>query len=197
MNGELFQFNTHEKWANELIQGNDVEFIFVDNVSAAYDLNDENSNAEVTKKVIKPLLKMAYKGNCAFLFAHHYGKKTADSEHAGVHAGRGASALQALSKTVINLFGDVSKGEPVEVECAKRKSDGGQNYREVFRLEPDRWFHHTTIAPPPKKQSAYQAVRAYRADVPLSDDGVDGRDHRKIRKRLYRDLDQESRQRAA
>jgi len=162
MGGELFQFNTHEKWANSLIQQNGVEFIFVDNVSAAYDLNDENSNAEVTKKVIKPLLKMASKGDCAFLFAHHYGKgKQTEIEAAGVHAGRGASALQALSRTVINMFGDVSKGEPVTVECAKRKTDGGQNYREVFALKDDRWFHHTTIVPPPPKKTAYQVLRAF------------------------------------
>src|SRR5205085_4509475 len=120
MDGELFQFNTHEKWANALIQQNQVEFIIVDNVSAAYDLNDENSNAEATKKVIKPLLKMAYKGNCAFLFAHHYGKAKTELDHAGVHAGHGASTLQALSRTVINMFGKVSKGQPLTVERAIR-----------------------------------------------------------------------------
>lgn len=161
MGGELFQFNRHEGWANALILQNNVEFIIVDNVSAAYDINDENSNAEVTKKVIKPLLKMAYKGDCAFLFAHHYGKAKNELEHAGVHAGRGASALQSLSRTVINMFGDVSKGEPVTVECAKRKTDGGQNYRETFRLEDDRWFHHTVIVAPPKRQTTYVAVRQF------------------------------------
>lgn len=161
MDGELFQFNRHETWANALILQNKVEFIIVDNVSAAYDINDENSNAEVTKKIIKPLLKMAYKGNCAFLFAHHYGKAKTELEHAGVHAGRGASALQSLSRTVINMFGDVSKGEPVNIECAKRKTDGGQNYSETFRLEPDRWFHHTTIVAPPVKQTAYKTIRKF------------------------------------
>ena len=165
MDGELFQFNRHETWANALILQNNVEFIIVDNVSAAYDINDENSNAEVTKKIIKPLLKMAYKGNCAFLFAHHYGKSKNELETAGVHAGRGASALQSLSRTVINMFGDVSKGEPVNIECAKRKTDGGQNYSETFRLDADRWFHHTTIVPPPKKQSAYRTIRKYMESI--------------------------------
>jgi hypothetical protein len=169
MDGELFQFNRHEAWANSLIVQNNIEFIIVDNVSAAYDINDENSNAEVTKKIIKPLLKMAYKGNCAFLFAHHYGKGKTELEHAGVHAGRGASALQALSRTVINMFGDVSKGEPVNVECAKRKTDGGQNYSETFRLEADRWFHHTTIVPPPKKQTAYKTIRRFMENVAYPD----------------------------
>lgn len=168
MGGELFQFNTHEKWANELIEKNGVEFIIVDNVSAAYDLNDENSNAEVTKKVIKPLLKMAYTGNCAFLFAHHYGKKKNELEHAGVHAGRGASALQALSRTVINMFGDVSKGEPVTVECAKRKTDGGQNYTRVFKLEADRWFHLTHYVQA-AKETAYKKIRRHMQSVQYPD----------------------------
>lgn len=167
--GELFQFNTHESLANEIITQNKVEFVLVDNVSAAYDLNDENSNAEVTRKVIKPLLKMAYKGDCAFLFAHHYGKAKNELESAGVHAGRGASALQSLSRTVINMFGDVSKGELVTVECAKRKTHGGQNYQEVFRLEDDRWFHHTTIVPPPKKQTAYQTIRKFMETIVYPD----------------------------
>lgn len=170
MNGELFQFNTNEKWALELIRENSVQFVVVDNVSAAYDLNDENSNAEVTRKVIKPLLKMAYRCDCAFLFAHHYGKaKTNEIEQAGVHAGRGASALQALSRTVINMKGDVSKAELVTVECAKRKTDGGQNYREVFELREDRWFHHTTIAATPVKKTAYQVLRTYLADIQFPD----------------------------
>lgn len=78
---------------------------------------------------------------------------------------RGASAPQSLSRTVINMFGDVSKGEVVNVECAKRKTDGGQNYRETFKLEPDRWFHHTLIVAPPKKRTAYQAIRSFMESV--------------------------------
>lgn len=169
MDGDLFQFNTNEKWAETLIARNAVEFVFVDNVSAAYDLNDENSNAEVKRKIIKPLTRMALKNNCAFVFAHHYGKGKNELESAGVHAGRGASNLQGLSRTVINMFGDVSKGEPVTIECAKRKTDGGQNYREVFKLEADRWFHHTTIVPPPKKKTAYQSIREHFENVLFPD----------------------------
>lgn len=160
-NGELFQFNTGEDWVNFLLTQNGIEFVIVDNISAAYDLNDENSNAEINRKVIKPLLKMAYKGNCAFLFAHHYGKGKTELEQAGVHAGRGASNLQSLSQTVINMFGNVSKGEPITFECAKRKTDGGQNYREVLELREDRWFHHTTIAPPPKQRSCADTLNEY------------------------------------
>lgn len=163
--GDLFQFNRHEAWANELITRNGVEFVIVDNVSAAYDINDENSNAEVTRKIIKPLLKMAYKGDCAFLFAHHYGKTKIEQDNAGVHAGRGASALQALSRTVINMFGNVSEGETITVACAKRKTDGGQNYSISLKLEDDRWFHHATKVPAPQKLSAYKTIRTYMSDI--------------------------------
>lgn len=161
-NGELFQFNTGEDWVHALLTQNAVEFVIVDNISAAYDLNDENSNAEINRKVIKPLLKLAYKGDCAFLFAHHYGKgKGNEIEQAGVHAGRGASNLQSLSQTVINMFGNVSKGEPIIFECAKRKTDGGQNYREAFELKDDRWFHPSLIVPPPKARSCAETLNEY------------------------------------
>ena len=165
MDGDVFQFNTGEKWVDSLIKNNRIEFILVDNVSAAFDLMDENSNAEVKRKILKPLSRMALKNNCAFVFAHHYGKGKTELESAGVHAGRGASNLQNLAKTVFNMFGEVSKGEPVTVECAKRKSDGGQCYSEVFQLRDDRWFHHTTIVPPPKKQTAYQVIRKYMENI--------------------------------
>ena len=161
INGELFQFNTGENWVQELLTLNNIEFVFVDNISAAYDLNDENSNAEINRKVIKPLLKMAYKGDCAFLFAHHYGKGKNELDTAGVHAGRGASNLQSLSQTVINMFGNVSKGEPITFECAKRKTDGGQNYREVFELKEDRWFHNSLIAPPPKPKTCADSLNEF------------------------------------
>lgn len=160
MGGELFQFNRNENWVMKLLLSNKVEFVIVDNISAAYDLSDENSNAEINRKVIKPLLKMAYKGDAAFLFAHHYGKGKLDIENAGVHAGRGASNLQSLSQTVINMFGNVSKGEPVTVECAKRKTDGGTQYRKVLELREDRWFHEAAIAPAPKQELIFE-IRDY------------------------------------
>lgn len=136
--GEMFQLNKHWDIVSGLVKHEGVEMIIVDNVSSAFDLNDENSNAEVTKKVIKPLLKLAYSSNCATVFVHHFGK---GSDGDSVYAGRGASAFMSLSKTVYNLEGDVSKGETVKVVCAKRKSDNGQRYNEPLKLDPEtRWF---------------------------------------------------------
>lgn len=152
LHGELFQFNTHENFVKELIIQNKIELVVVDNVSAAFDLHDENSGSEVTKKVMKPLGKLAARGHCAVAFAHHFGKqKIVNPDEVGVHAGRGSSSFGNLSRTVFNMFGDVSKGETSTVYCAKRKTNGGQSYHETFKLESDRWFHQTTfVAPPPK-----------------------------------------------
>ena len=59
------------------------------------------------------------------------------------------------------MFGNVSKGEPITFECAKRKTDGGQNYREVFELKEDRWFHTSLIAPTPKPRSCAETLNEY------------------------------------
>ena len=159
LNGDLFQFNTHEDWINFVIKENGCEFVIVDNVSAAFDLRDENSGSEVTKKVMKPLGKLAMQGHCGVAFCHHFGKAKMElTDDVGVHAGRGSSSFGNLSRTVFNMFGNVSKGELVTVECSKRKTDGGQSYREVFRLEADRWFHATKIVATPKKKDCLEEV---------------------------------------
>jgi len=158
LNGHLFQFNTHEQWINSLIKQEEIEFVVVDNVSAAFDLRDENSGSEVTKKVMKPLSTLAMEGHCGIGFAHHFGKAKVDPDETGVHAGRGTSSFGNLSRTVFNMYGDVSKGEPSTVICAKRKTDGGQSYKEVFKLKDDRWFHATTIVSPPRAKSCMEAI---------------------------------------
>ena len=156
--GELFQLNRHWDIVSGLIKHEGIEMIIVDNVSSAFDLNDENSNAEVTKKVIKPLLKLAHSSNCATVFVHHFGK---GSDGDSVYAGRGASAFMSLSKTVYNLEGDVSKGETVRVVCAKRKSDNGQRYIEPLKLDHEtRWFQPDvrTVTEYPKKHDPHVQV---------------------------------------
>lgn len=162
VNGELFQLNKHWEYVTKLITFNNIELIVVDNISSAFDLNDENSNAEVTKKVVKPLLKLAYSTDCATVFVHHFGKKANDGD---IYAGRGASALQGLSKTVINLYGDVSAGDTATIACEKRKADGGTKYREVFKLNSEtRWFEQTMTAPAPKKQDPHLLINSFISD---------------------------------
>lgn len=146
MDGDVFQFNTGEKWVEKLVKGLEIEFVLVDNIAAAFDLDNENNNAEVKRKVLKPLSRMAMRYNSAFVFAHHFGKqKPNELEAAGVHIqSRGASNFENLSRAVFNMFGDVSAGMPSTVKCVKRKTDGGQNYERFFELKDDRWFHTST-----------------------------------------------------
>jgi hypothetical protein len=194
LNGELFQFNTGTNTAIQFIQDHQAEFVIIDNISAAYDINDENSNAEVRKKIIKPLKAMAYRTNSAFLFAHHFGKAKVETGSPNVHSGRGASTLADLAKTVINMTGDVSNGEPSVVTCSKRKRDGGQCYSESFKLTADRWFEPSTfqIPPPPpglEVQILRWAVNTFGEMVPFAtaaiqqqfgDDAIKGRSRSSI-----------------
>lgn len=161
IHGEMFQLNKHWDVVAGLIKHEGVEMIIVDNVSSAFDLNDENNNAEVTKKVIKPLLKLAYSSNCATVFVHHFGK---GSDGDSVYAGRGASAFMSLSKTVYNLEGDVSKGETVKVICAKRKSGDGTRYNEPLKLDPEtRWFHRdsSTVTEVPRRSDPHMEIQGF------------------------------------
>src|SRR5882757_2532556 len=72
----LFQLNLHLNFVYDIIKTSASEVIIIDNISSAFSLNDENSNAEVTGKVIKPLFKLAQISGAAIVFAHHIGKIT-------------------------------------------------------------------------------------------------------------------------
>ncbi|HEV7646224.1 MAG TPA: bifunctional DNA primase/polymerase [Pyrinomonadaceae bacterium] len=136
--GDMFQLNRHFGFVQDIIRGHLSEVIVIDNISSAFTLNDENNNAEVTGKVVKPLFKLAQTSGAAVVFAHHIGKMSEVSRDE-VYLGRGASALSCLAKTVFNLRGRVDTGETVDICCVKRKN--GHNYKRSFHLDPDtRWF---------------------------------------------------------
>jgi hypothetical protein len=101
----------------------------------------ENSNAEVTRKVVKPLSKLAQISNATVIFAHHIGK-AGESARDDVYQSRGASALSCLAKSVFNLKGRVDLGETVDISCVKQKN--GQNFSRRFALDAEtRWFEET------------------------------------------------------
>jgi hypothetical protein len=119
-------------------------------------LFDENSNAEVTRKVVKPLLKLASASRATVLFAHHIGKAS-EASREDVYLGRGASTLSCLAKTVFNLRGRIDLNEPAEIACVKRKN--GQNYSSTFRLNPDtRWFEPCPDPPPARRTTNYDLI---------------------------------------
>jgi hypothetical protein len=148
--GSLYQINSHWDFTEKLISNNRFDLVVVDNVSAAFDLKDENSNAEVTSKIIKPLHKLSRLTGCATVFVHHYGKQ---AEADSVYAARGASALMSLVKSVYNISGNCSKDEPITVHCVKRKTGG--DYSNSFKLDGERrWFDPSemTVSVSPKRR---------------------------------------------
>jgi hypothetical protein len=159
--GSLYQINSHWDFTEKLISNNRFDIVVVDNVSAAFDLRDENSNAEVTQKIIKPLHKLSRLTGCATVFVHHYGKQ---AEAESVYAARGASALMSLVKSVYNISGNCSREEPITVHCVKRKTGG--DYSKSFKLDGQRrWFDPSdlTVAVTPKRRDyvtdVFEAVK--------------------------------------
>jgi hypothetical protein len=175
--GSLYQINTHWDFTEKLIGNNKFDIVVVDNVSAAFDLKDENSNAEVTSRIIKPLHKLSRLTGCATVFVHHYGKQ-ADSD--SVYAARGASALMSLVKSVYNISGNCSKDEPITVHCVKRKTGG--DYSQSFRLDGERrWFDPSelTISVTPKRRDfvteVFDAVKEYHYPLTVSYEALSSR----------------------
>jgi RecA-family ATPase len=144
------------------------DLIIVDTLSALFNLSQENDNAEMTKRVMKPLAKLAKDTNAAVLLLHHIGKQNEDAQ-AGVKAyrGRGASASGAAARMVLLLTQHPADRESVILSCAKTK---GETFADVvLQLDRDsRWFVATNEAVP-KTATSYErvveSVKAYNRTV--------------------------------
>jgi hypothetical protein len=100
------------------------DLIVIDTLSAAFDLADENSNAEVKKEIMKPLKRLALETNAAVLFCHHAGKPGEGANAELAYSGRGASTFGGLSRAVFALTKNRVKGSNyVTLQCAKAKRD--------------------------------------------------------------------------
>lgn len=127
------------------------DLIVVDTLSALFNLKSENDNAEIKRVVMQPLKKLAKDVNSAILLLHHVGKQNEDGRTSvGAYAGRGGSAIGALSRSVALLKTDTQDPERVVFSVPKAKG---------YRLEPllmrlyrdARWFIPTneTVTPQP------------------------------------------------
>lgn len=116
------------------------DLVIVDTAASAFELQDENSNAEVTRRLMNPLKRLAREVDCAVVFTHHIGKANETQTGEAAYRGRGASAFGALSRTVFTIEKDPKKGpEYIVLSCAKIK---GQPFQPaLLKLDPDkRWF---------------------------------------------------------
>jgi hypothetical protein len=133
------------------------DLIIVDTLSALFELKNENDNAEVSSRVMKPLACLAKETNAAILLLHHIGKQSEDAQ-AGIKAyrGRGASALGAAARYVLVLTQHPNSPNRVVLTCAKSK---GISFPDtVMKLDSNgRWFT-TTDEDAPKVPSSYERV---------------------------------------
>ena len=117
-----------------------VDLVIIDTAASAFELQDENSNAEVTRRVMSPLKKLAREANCAVIFTHHIGKSNETQMGEGSYRGRGASAFGALSRAIYTLEKEATKGEGyVVLSCPKSKGNSFQPT--LLKLDQERrWF---------------------------------------------------------
>lgn len=154
----------HFNWVIALAKSHKADLVVVDTAASAFELQDENSNAEVTKRVMNPLKRLAREANCAVIFTHHIGKANETQSGEASYKGRGASAFGALSRTIFTIERDVKKGPGyIVLNCAKIK---GQPFEPVLlKLNPDtRWFERCSDNPsakpePPTAQEIAEFVR--------------------------------------
>lgn len=147
----------HWKWLEDEAARVKPSLIVLDTMVSLFSLNNENDNSEVSRKVMRPLSKLASDTGAAILLLHHIGKLSEDAQ-AGTKAyrGRGASAIGAAARMVLLLKQDSNDPDLVGLSCAKVK---GKKFSDVLlKLQRDaRWFVNTGKVPA-KELTRYQHV---------------------------------------
>jgi hypothetical protein len=139
----------------------EADLIVIDPISLAFSLADENSNAEVIERVVRPLKRLASRIDAAIVFSHHIGKQY-ESSSEGAYQGRGASALGGLARTVFNLKSEQQIGYGfVRLWCSKSKR--GRPFRPVIlRLNDSlRWFEVSEKEAPSDEPLSAEVIARY------------------------------------
>jgi hypothetical protein len=156
----------HLNFVKDFVAREQPDILVVDTVGALFTLFNENDNAEVKRKVIRPLKALAKAGNCAVIGVHHIGKRgenTTDEEEA--YLGRGASAFGTDTRAVFTLKREKALGDGyVRLTLAKAK---GVRFDPVnLRLDfARRTFELCAAAPTP--QTPYAQVVGVFNGAPL------------------------------
>lgn len=116
------------------------DLIIVDTIGSAFQIRDENNNAEVRHSIMRPLKKLAKDVDSALKATHHIGKPKSEEGQTKETSfrGRGASSFADMSRLVLNLEKNYVN-DCVTLQCAKVK---GPKFDDVkFKLNPEaRWF---------------------------------------------------------
>lgn len=113
----------HFSWLTRDIRDWRADLVVVDTISAAFNVKDENSNSEVAKVILKPLIRMARETQSAILAAHHVGKGSSEDGRSQERAyrGRGASAFGTFPSLVLDMVPDSTDRDRVTLSLAKCK----------------------------------------------------------------------------
>jgi hypothetical protein len=132
-----------------------IHLVVFDTMAQAADIADENNNAEIQRKIIRPLNQFAQKSNCAVLLVHHMGKKT-HGEHE-MFSSRGASSLTGAVRLQMNINHVRNQQGLIELTCSKVK---GEKFKPtVFEYDHDsRWFMEYTRPVKAKPKSIYDHI---------------------------------------
>lgn len=159
-----FQLNLSDQKHMQIVKREVCRFepdlIVVDTLACLFDLQSENDNAEVSKRVMKPLAGLAKDTNTAILLLHHVGKQSEDAQ-AGVKAyrGRGASASGGASRYTLLLTQHPNSPSRVILSNVKIKGIAFPDI--VMKLDPhSRWFSPTSEDAPRKKSSYEDVIEA-------------------------------------
>jgi len=114
----------HFEQVKRFLKYHQPDIAILDTISALFTLYSENDNAEVVRKIIRPLKELANAGNCAIWASHHIGKSGESDEAEKAYRGRGASAFGANVRGVINLTKEKVLGDGyVKLELGKSKGN--------------------------------------------------------------------------
>jgi len=134
------------------------DLIIVDTVAAAFSIQDENSNAEVNRRILKPMVLLSRDTSAAILMAHHIGKGKSEDGKASEKAyrARGASSFGGYASLVLNLTQDPHVSDRKTLSLAKSK--GAQFDDVALTLDREaRWFT-VTSAPINRTPTSYDLV---------------------------------------
>ena len=138
------------------------DLIIVDTISSAFQIRDENNNAEVRRFIMRPLKDLAKDVNAALIATHHIGKPKAEEGQTkeASFRGRGASSFADMARLVLNLEKD-SVDETVTLICAKVKGSRFTDTKLKLNSEV-RWF---------ESQGEYTEVTNYSLLMEMFADG--------------------------
>ena len=130
----------------KIVKHRGIEFVVIDTLAQAVDLMDENNNAEMQRKVVRPFNQFAQASNAAVMWIHHMGKNNGEQGDA-MFKSRGASSKSAGVRLQMNLE-PASKDDNtfIMLQCAKLK--GYEKFPDTkFYYDRDRrWFVDPQVA---------------------------------------------------